>query len=176
MTLLLSPLEVFAQDFTWSPAENLSAGQSARQGSIIRLSTDGTLATTVYRITDASKKLQLVSRSATISAGVASWGPATTVSNTAESLKDISFDDSFDLAVSPDGTKAVAVWIAGASSTARAVTVRIAAATISGNVATWGTATALNLGAGSNPLLPRIALSADGSRALSCGLGCGCDR
>lgn len=69
------------------------------------------------------------------------------------------------LAVSADGSKATAVWVA---SNGTCNNIKTASATISGNTATWGTAVTLtSCVAGQDAETPSIALSSDGTTAVA---------
>lgn len=124
---------------------------------VIALSSDGTRATAVWREPASNGKNQVKSSSATIAGAVASWGPVTTLSS------DDSSANSVTVQLSSDGSQALAIWQATKAQNVAVIQTR--AATISGNTASWGTATQLP-STTAQAVIPRIALSADGTRAF----------
>ena len=116
------------------------------------LSSDGSKASAVWQATSAAAP-DVWSRSAEITDNTASWGTATILSDTT------TFVNSPQIALSSDGTSALAVWRQYVSSS---VVPLSKSATIAGNTATWGATTTLSTTAGSDIKLPQVALSSDG--------------
>lgn len=140
-----------------SPHFDLTAtGENAEQVQVAA-SADGTKATAIWQRNSSTGRV-IQTASATISGNTASWGAT-------QDLYAVSGvnGQSPQIAVSADGTLATAVWVSSEGSNA---IVQSASATISGNTATWGTLTALELPAGQSAL-PQIGLSADGTRATA---------
>lgn len=140
-----------------SPVVDLSTQAVNSAGLTIALSSDGTRATAVWREPSSNGKNLVKSSSATVAGAVASWGPVTTLSS------DDSSANYATVQLSSDGSQALAVWQATKAPNVDVIQTR--AATISGNTASWGTANqapSTTAKAG----IPRIALSADGTRAF----------
>lgn len=136
-----------------SPVGTISKGLS------IVISGDGTRATAIWREGASSGKLTLKSSSATISGGVASWGPVSALSAVGTHVDDAKVQ------ISVDGTEAVAVWVAQ-DPTLKVSVVESSSATIAGNVASWGGVTRLSSTTG--PVAnPALSLSTDGTRAYA---------
>lgn len=141
---------------TWStPPAVLSAAGSNATDIQVASSSDGTKATAVWKNYVANTYI-VQTASATISAGVASWGAVQTL--TTGSGGDA---ENARIALSSDGTKATAVWQRTNSNFV--VVVQTASATISGAVASWGAVT--NLSGSNGAAKPQVALSSDGTRA-----------
>jgi hypothetical protein len=144
---------------TLSTSVDLSPVGTVSQGLSIAISGDGTRATAVWREASSSGKLALKSSSATISGGVATWGPVSALSAAGTNVNDSMVQ------ISLDGTEAVAVWVAE-DPTLKVSVVESSPATIAGNVASWGGVTRLSNGSG--PVEhPRLSLASDGTRAYA---------
>ena len=147
-----------AQPTIGAPVDLSTAGMHS-VGLSIALSSDGTRATAVWREAFSNGKLAVKSSSATISGGVASWGPVSALSAVGTSVNDAMVQ------ISLDGSEAVAVWVAEDPNLKVSV-VESSSATIAGNVASWGGVTRLSNASG--PVEhPRLSLSADGTRAYA---------
>jgi hypothetical protein len=144
---------------TLSAPTDLSAPGTQSVGLSIAISSDGTRATALWRETAANRKKQVKTSSATIVGGVASWGPITTLSPANNDADDATIQ------ISADGTQAVAIWQSEDSSL-KVFVVESSSATVVGNAASWGSATRLSSTSASGNR-PRIALSADGTRAFA---------
>lgn len=144
---------------TLSAPVDLSPVGTLSQGLTIAISSDGTRATAVWREGASSSKLTLKSSSATISGGVATWGPVSALSAVGTNVNDSMVQ------ISLDGTEAVAVWVTE-DPTLKVSFVESSSATIAGNVASWGGVTRLSSASG--PVEhPRLSLSSDGTRAYA---------
>ena len=144
---------------TLSAPVDLSTVGARSSGLSIAVSSDGTKATAVWLEASGSGNKQVKSSSATISSGVASWGATTTLSsintNAVEAV----------LKVSADGAEALAVW-QGINSSSNGSVMEASSASIVGNAASWGNV--IPLSTSSNGVnRPRVALSADGTRAFA---------
>jgi len=147
-----------AQPTLSAPVDLSTAGLHA-VGMSIALSSDGTRATAVWREGSSNAKLAVKSSSATISGGVASWGPVSSLSAVGTHVDDATVQ------ISSDGSEAVAVWVAE-DPTLKVSVVESSSATVAGNVASWGGVTRLSSATG--PVEhPRLSLSADGTRAYA---------
>jgi len=131
------------------------------------LSADGTKATATWNRYNGTYNV-VQSASATISAGVATWGAVHDLS--APRTVGLTDGDAYNLqiALSADGTKATAVWQRWNGTI---YVVQSASATIAAGMATWGAVhdlsalrTATNDG---NAGAPQVALSADGTKATA---------
>ena len=141
---------------TWSTATDLSAIVQSAYYPQISLSSDGTRATAVWQRMNGSSVI-IQSASATISGNTATWSTATDLSATGQ------IAESPEISLSSDSTKATAVWRRGSGSN---YIIQAASATISGNTATWSTATDLSA-IGQSASYPQISLSSDGTRATA---------
>ena len=144
---------------TFSAPVYLSPVGILAQGVSIAISGDGTRATALWREGASSGKLTVKSSSATISGGVASWGPVSALSAPGTNVNDAMVQ------LSSDGTEAVAVWVAE-DPTLKVSVVESSSAAIAGNVASWGGVTRLSSTSGS-VANPQLSLSADGTRAYA---------
>ena len=140
---------------TWGSVTDLSAPGQDALIPVIALSSDGTQATAVWWQYNGSNQI-VQSKSATISAGTATWSAVTDLSAAGQDA------DRQSVALSSDGTRATASWIR--SNGAHDI-VQSASATISAGTATWGAVTDLSA-AGHNADTQDIALSSDGTQAL----------
>ena len=144
---------------TLSAPVDLSPVGTVSQGLSIAISGDGTRATAVWREASSSGKQALKSSSATISGGVATWGPVSALSAAGTDVNDSMVQ------ISLDGTEAVAVWVAE-DPILKVSVVQSSAATITGNAASWGGVTRLSSASG--PVAhPRLSVSSDGTRAYA---------
>ena len=134
----------------WSTPVDLSAvGQDASEAAVA-ISSDGTRATAVWSRLDGSNFV-IQSASATISGGTATWGSVTDLSVTGHQATDPR------VAVSRDGTDAIAVW-EYADSVSK---VQAAIASISGTTASWSSPTDISNTA-QYAVAPDVAMSANG--------------
>lgn len=155
LTLGLSSVAI-AQPTLSAPVELSTAGVDAANISIA-LSTDGTSATAVWREASPNGNYRVKTSSGTISGGVATWGPISTLSAADINVLLAS------VKTSSDGSKAVAMWVGKDSS--KGTVLQSSAATITGNIASWGGMTPINIT--SDAIQPILVLSADGSRAFA---------
>lgn len=148
---------VIGNTATWSSPTDLSAvGYNGYYYPQVALSTDGTKATAVWQRSNGTN-LIIQAVSATISGNTATW------SNTTDLSAILHDAGGPQVALSADGTKAIAAW---ARSNGTNTIVQAASATVSGTVATWGSTTDLSAtlqDAGG----PQIALSLDGTKAIA---------
>jgi len=162
--LLISILLPFAKNSlatgpsaTWiTPPYDLSAiGRNATNPQVA-LSSDGTKATAVWSRNDGSNTI-IQSASATISGGVALWGPVANLSATGQNAL------SPQVALSSDGTRATAVWrrLNGIN-----IIIQSASATVSGVSASWGSVADLSATA-RDAYNPQVGLSSDGTKATA---------
>jgi hypothetical protein len=144
---------------TLSTPVDLSTVGAQSTGLNIAVSSDGTRATAVWLENSSNGKKQLKTSSATVSGGVASWGPVTTLSAANSDVVEAA------VKVSADGAGAVAVWQAEDLSS-KISAVESSSASIVGSTASWGGV--IRLSSSSNPVNhSRVALSADGTRAFA---------
>ncbi len=124
------------------------AGEHVNQADF-KLSDDGSRATAIWNL--GSSVIQ--ARSATIDGNVVTWGPIT------------DFPEGTDpqIALSSDGTQAIAVWIAGRPKSQ----IQIRSATINGNEASWGPVQSLTDGEQCCVRQPKIAISSDGTMSTA---------
>ncbi len=155
MLLPVAPASSYALA-TWSGPFAVSAPGVTAHDPIIRLSSDGTMATALWRSFNGSSSIKTAS--ARLSGGTATWGQITDLSP-----PDFNANSGADLALSGDGSKAVAVWTGGDSS--GGVT-KVASAVIEGNSASWGSAQAISP-VGLVTAAPSVLISADGTRATA---------
>jgi len=147
-----------AQDLLWSSAVDLSSAEQFSDGAQIAVSSDGTKATAVWRSVDSGNATNIQSVSATINAGIASWGSISTLSPGGQDA------NVPQISLSSDGTRATVVWlkdINGSSSVIQSVS-----ATISGSVANWSAVSDVSA-TGGGIGEPRVSLSSDGSKATA---------
>lgn len=141
-----------AQSFTWTPPVDLSSLGSQAVNSAIALSSDGARATAVW-----SDSKTIMTSSATIIAGVPSWGAVTVLASGG-------IYNAPTVRVSTDGTRATAFWAVQKSKTV--VLMQSSSATISGNVASWGAAVGFSVPSSSGSSGTAFALSEDGTTGL----------
>lgn len=146
---------ISANTATWSSESTLSAGSTNTFYPQVALSADGSQAIALWTRNNGSDDI-VQAATASISANSATWSSAT----------DLSTDNSAytELAISDDGTKAIAVWSEFNGSTG--FDVRSKTATISSNTATWSSVSTLSDGV-REAYSPEVALSADGSSAIA---------
>ncbi len=122
----------------------------------IEVSADGTRATAVW-IEEVGGVAVARTASATVFAGIATWGQPQTISAAASADPQI--------ALSADGKHAMAVWEEQGALSSRILT---RSATVAGTSSSWGAATPLSPGEffGEDAASPQVALSADGTRAV----------
>jgi len=145
---------------TFSAPVDLSTPGIDSKSLTLAMSSDGTRATAIWLEKDAQKNVRILTSSATISGGTATWGATTVLSAAGTEVR------SATVRLSSDGTKAVALWNGVNSSTAPVVESR--AATISGNTASWGTVVKLNtVSVSAIVSVTSLALSSDGTRAYA---------
>jgi hypothetical protein len=143
---------------TLSLPVELSTVGAHSTGLSIAISSDGTRAAALWLESSANKR-RVKTSSATISGGIASWGPVTALS--------AANGDAIEgkVQISSDGSEAVAIWLTNDPSLKVSV-VESSSASVAGNAASWGAVTRLSSPSG--PVgQPRIALSADGTRAFA---------
>ena len=145
---------------SWGSVTDISdTGRSAYSPSL-KVSTDGTKATAVWYRSNGTNTL-IQAKSGTISGNTSSWG---TVSDISATGKDNSVSS---LALSADGTKAVAIWVRYLGSMGSNPIVQTVAGTISGNTGTWSSTVTDLTSSGFDTPSPRIAISSDGSKAVA---------
>lgn len=118
----------------------------------VGISSDGTKATTLWERYDGNA-VRAQSASATITSNAASWSAPIEL----DVFTSGEYVEMSNIALSSDGTRAIAVWMQGGL-------VRSASATITANNASWGAPNAVS---GSDAGRPQVALSADGSKAIA---------
>ncbi|MFA7265872.1 MAG: hypothetical protein WC054_06135, partial [Candidatus Nanopelagicales bacterium] len=145
---------------TWaSPAQPIYDGDT--QGPALALSADGSMATALWKSGNGSCN-NILTASATIIGNAATWGTPVT-------LTDCSGGDMEDpsIALSADGTRAVAVWNQQINGTTAQVQSKSAA--ITGNQGNWDPDPAayevIQFAGGTSPKQD-VAMSADGTRAV----------
>lgn len=142
---------------SWSTVAQIASTGSSPE---LALSADGTRATVVFkeRVTNTVK-----SASATISGSSATWSPVVSLSAVPGANENI---DGPRIKLSADGTRATAMWMFSTDVLNDFWVVQSACATISGNVATWGTP--LNVsGTGAKADGAEVALSGAGTQAVA---------
>lgn len=149
---------------TWSEATTFESTTGDMPVGLpqVALSADGTRATVIWTIVGSAEPRHVKSASATIVDNLATWSSITNITPSSN------FDAANpDVALSADGTVAIAVWSEawGSQEESRFQT---ASATIDGATATWSTATELTpFAPGDNFRDPKVAISADGTRATA---------
>lgn len=141
---------------TWSGPFAVSVPGVATYDPIIRLSSDGTMATALWRSFNGTSSIKTAS--ARLSGGTATWGQITDLTP-----PDFNANAGADLALSGDGSRAVAVWTGGDSG---AGVTKSASAAIVGDSATWGSAQPISP-VGLVTAAPSVLISADGTRATA---------
>jgi len=143
---------------TWGSVSDLSAvGEGASQADIA-ISLDGTKATAAwYRYNGTNSIIQ--SASATINMNTATWSASADLSATGQNA-----DDDPLVELSSDGTVSAIIW-ARNDGTGNYI-IQSAIATISGNTASWSSATDLSA-TGESSFGGHIALSSDGSKVTA---------
>lgn len=141
---------------TWSqPATLLSDPAMRADEQHVAVSADGSTAVAVWRETSRGGG-GLRSRVAAMSGPSAVWSPITDMPSPGTTPR---------VAIADDGTKAVAVWVGGSWPD---YSVQAATATIVGGVITWSEATTFESSTGLDTVgLPKVALSADGTKATA---------
>lgn len=149
---------------TWSKPTDLSLAQEWALGGTGALSADGKRLTVAWYVgSDGSNKSNLMSRSAEISNGVATWGDVVMIAGNTQNSGRV-----MQVKTSADGTKATVVWMRYDFTT---VTLQTASAVLEGNKMVWGPFTnlktpvielAINIGTVGRPYLN---LSRDGKSA-----------
>lgn len=149
---------------SWGSVTDLSAPGFDSKNGAVAMSADGTKVTVVWAragvnpVTGRSIEPILVrSRSATVSGNVATWSATTVLSATTDA------SIAPRLGISSDGTSATASWIRIVKGV---YSIESISATISGNVASWGTVTTIS-GSGKIARGLSLSLSSDGSKALA---------
>lgn len=147
---------VAGKDASWGGLATVSdVGQDALAASLA-LSKDGRTAIAVWNRYNSSRS-DIRFSTAVIDGPTAAWSPPADLSVTGQLAY------SPQVALSDDGTRATAVWFADA---AGGSVVQSRSATLSGGIASWGTVTPVSE-AGQDAEAPKVALSADGTRALT---------
>ena len=139
---------------TWGATTDLSVVGGSAGYPKVALSSDGTVATAIWRKDFGFYGTTQVA-TATISGSTATWsatGDLTTSGN----------GSSHQIAISSDGTKATAVWTDNAGN----VLIHTASATLTGNAATWSTPATISA-SGQNASGPQLGLSSDGTLATA---------
>lgn len=139
----------YGQSFTWSPPVDLSNAGSSVDGPSIAVSKDGSTATAVWQ-----GATSIQTSTATIAGGVPSWGPVIVLASGGTYSAPV-------IRISRDGSKATAFWERQKSSAV--IVMQAASATISANVATWGTPSEFSIREVDNTLAPSFVLSDDGT-------------
>lgn len=140
----------------WSAATDLSVEGQDTFTPQLALSSDGTKAAAIWGRSNGSNSI-IQSSSAIISGNTASWSSVVDLSASGQNANDP------QIALSSDGTKAVAVW---SRSNGSEYVIQFALAGIIGNIASWGAVTDLTA-AGLNAISPRIAISSDGTKTTA---------
>jgi hypothetical protein len=141
----------------WTNVQTLSTTTTRSYDPVaIAVTPDGSKQIVLWESTDSGVRT-IKSASATLTGGVALWGPTATVATLT--------DDSSrpNVALSWDGTRATAVWqdVPGTNQL-----IKSASATISGTTQTWGTPSDVNTSANDLAEVPKVALSAGGDLAV----------
>jgi outer membrane protein OmpA-like peptidoglycan-associated protein len=145
----------------WGSAYDVSMSTGVSKSPQLAMSEDGTQATAVWRFAQSETELTVQSASATISGKTAGWSTPTDLVNPATS-----FVDGPQVALSADGSKAVAVW-RQAGVTDRGIYSALASVTPGVTPgATWGSVSTL-FAPTSGTDNPQVAMSADGSKATA---------
>jgi len=137
---------------TWGTETDLSLAGVDAANHRIALSSDGTIVMVIW---DSNETIQSIT--ATLDGNTPTWNSVTDLTPTGERGWHP------DVSLSPDGTKAAAVWYHWNGSNQ---IIQSASATLVGNVTTWGAVTDL-IDNGKNSYNPQISLSADGSKATA---------
>jgi hypothetical protein len=140
----------------WGPVNVLSiVGQDAYHPQVV-ISADGTKATAIWSRQNGADWI-IQSRSATISATTANWGPVNDLSTAggASAFPKIS--------LSADGTKATAIWNKSNGSND---IIQTSSSAINGGSAVWGAVTDLSV-LGNPVFYAQISLSSDGTTAMA---------
>lgn len=142
----------------WSSATDLSLSGGDASLPNFKMSSDGTKASAVWLRADGSSNTIVQTKSATISGKNATWGSSTDLSLSGQ-------NSSYPaIGLSADGASATALWSRSDGSAAIA---QSRSASITGNTASWD-ATVTDLSAsGESATHNKIALSADGARAVA---------
>lgn len=141
---------------TWSGPFGVSTPGIMAADPKLAMSSDGTRATAIWRNYNGSNTVRTAS--AVLTGSSAAWGSITDLTP-----PDFNGIGGSDVAVSADGTRAVAVW---SGTSGGAYVTRAASAVISGNSATWGTPWTLS-SPGPDAVGPKITLSATGGQATA---------
>ena len=149
-------LPVSADTMTWSAPIDLSAAGKSAGAPQIKLSSDGTRGTAIWKRENGTNSI-IQSASVTISGGAAAWGTTSDISMAGQSA----FGP--QLALSPDGNKAIAVWHRYNGSN---YIVQSAIGVISGNTAVWSAASDLSA-PGQSAMYAQVAISSDGTKATA---------
>lgn len=148
-----NPVAQAALTETWSSASNLSVSSPEADDADVQVSQDGTRATAVWKYWNGSRAV-IQSASATVTGNTATWGSTTDISPPTSS------GYNSRLALSADGTTAVAVWSTFAN------TLEVAVGSVSGSTATWSAATEISTAYSSLAASPpAVVLSDDGGLA-----------
>lgn len=139
----------------WAAPIDLSAIGGDASEVDVAFSRDGSKATAVWSRFDGGNYV-IQSASATIVGGTATWGTVSTLSTTGHSASNA------HVAVSQDGTDAVAVW--GYADTTTII--QAAVASISGNIASWSSATTIS-NAAQDAIQSRVTLSNNGQNGTA---------
>lgn len=142
----------FAQSFTWSSPVDLSNAGSVVDQPSIAVSKDGAKAFAIWR-----ESTSIRTSTATLSNGVPTWGPVVILASGGSY-------GAPQIQVSNDGSKATASW--ELLKTKTVFNLQTASATISGNIATWGTPAEISYQNPGGAYLPSLALSEDGAVAV----------
>jgi hypothetical protein len=141
----------------WSNIQTLSTSTERSYDPVsIAVTPDGSKQIVLWESADGGVRT-LKSASATLTGGVALWGPTATVTT----LDDDSGRPT--IAVSWDGTRATAVWQDASGNGQR---IRSASATISGSLQNWGSANDVYIATSSLAEVPKLALSPGGDLAV----------
>jgi hypothetical protein len=155
LAVTASPAGAFT---SWTAPANLtSTGISFLQD--VQLSADGTAATAIWARYN-GESLQIQSASGTVSGATVTWGTPTTISSPGYEI------DYLSLALSANGTTAIAAWTIQTDSSSPEQQVQTASATISGTTATWGAVTTWT-DLSDYGYDAQVALSADGTKATA---------
>ncbi len=153
----MAPSAQAALTESWSAANSLSTSSAEADDADVQVSQDGTQATAVWKYWNGSLAV-IQSASATVSGSTAAWGSVSDLSPT-----DVSAFGS-RVALSADGSTAVAAWTTFSGS------VQAAVGSISGGSAAWGVATTIADGY-TSAATPSIAISNDGSLVTAAWVG-----
>ena len=140
----------------WSPGQRISptSANSIAPDSVI--SADGKTAVAVWQAIDSDGHNRIVSSTAVIAGGLATWSTPKVISGSSTKAVRPYVD------ISDDGTEAVAVWGLQASNATMS-----AAASIDGGTASWGTPATVDAASGFySSDYSNVAISNDGSKAI----------